>query len=158
MSSNSGIHLRILPVTRIDFTKLQNSQVLTLLIAQHIETHTMTEADIAVRSHTGTDFGGGGTVTADLLQEGFAFDDPANSFVGSSVLSAAITLGAANTYALKGNGSISLGRHLCVQLKATQSAGGGNLIAVLSIDVYLKGGDPTALLSGPNSFRGYRIL
>ena len=155
---SSGLHLRISPLNITDFGNVKNSSALSLILALHIEAHTFTVADFVVRSHAGTNLGGGGggNVVFDLLADGNDFADPSTSFLGGTVLPAPITLGAAGSYQLA-TSSKPFGRFLAVKLTATQSAGGGALVAAYSIDVTLKSGDGSALMNAPNSFPGYRI-
>ena len=157
---NSGLHLRLLPLTKIDFsnTILANSAVQTITIAQHIEAHSFTIADLVVRTHAGTSIGAGASLKVNLVADGYDFEDPASQFL-SSTNAAQIVLGpslSGASYNIQ-SGSAQMGRHLAVQLVATQPAAAVALVVFISIDLTLKGGDPSGLMNGPNSFRGYRI-
>jgi hypothetical protein len=75
---NSGITMRILPLTQFGFTGIGASKNIAFPIGQHIEAGVFTEADMLVRLHTGTQMSAGQSLSVTLSQDGYDFEDPAN--------------------------------------------------------------------------------
>jgi hypothetical protein len=161
---NSGITMRVMPINSFAFSGLGAGAGMQFLVAQHIEAGVFTELDLIVRLHTGTNMAAGQTLKVVVAQDGYDDQDPASLFAGANL--ATVTQSGAATVpffsvatAAGGTGTTPWGRYLGVYVSATQSGTGGTtFIANLSIDLVLKGGDPSSLPMSPNSFRGYRLL
>jgi hypothetical protein len=160
---NTGITIRLVPRTLYVFggaTGLVAGGTVTVPIARHIDASTFTEADLLVRAHSGTSIavgGGGGNFGIQPFDDGYDFEDPDVDFVtGVSV----IPINNATVIPFFTSFSIAspFGRLLGVQLVANQNAANGVLSIALSVDLVLKGGDPSALPMMPNAYRGYRIM
>jgi hypothetical protein len=153
--NQSGITKRIAPIATYTFGNLAASTTGQVIVGQHIDATTFTEADLLVRFHTGTTIATG-TFTVGLVADGWTFNDPASAFLAS--LSRTIQVSSTSTFPFYGIVPVppAWGRSLAVTLLATQGATMGNLTAVMSADFALKGGDADGLPVGPNGNRGYR--
>jgi hypothetical protein len=159
---NSGITMRILPLTSYNFANIQNSKNIQFNVGQHIEAGVFTEADLIVRLHTGTVMSAGQIFSISLGTDGYTMEDPTSNFF-TAITGVAFTQTGAPTLPAYSVTSASatttpFGRYLVVALSATQPAAATTFTVNVSVDLVLKGGDPSALPMGPNSFRGYRVL
>jgi hypothetical protein len=159
---NSGITMRIIPQLFFQFGNVVASNHITVPLGVHIEAGPFTEVDVLVRLHNGTSLAANQTLTINLLTDGYDFEDPGNPFFSASAL-ASLPLTNANTVPYYGVFSASasstpFGRFLAITLQAQQPAAGGVFNVNISVDMTLKGGDPSAMPMAPNSYRGYRIL
>jgi hypothetical protein len=158
---NSGITVRLLSRTVFNVPGGINTSI-TFPIASHLDTSVFTEADLLVRFHGGT--GGtslpsaGQTATVNVLPDGYDFADPASVFTGSSIASAQITNSTSIPYYTVLAIPTPFGRLLSFNLVVVQTSTGGAITVALSLDINLKGGDPTGMPLMPNGFRGYRIM
>jgi hypothetical protein len=156
---NSGITLRLMPLTSFTLTNIKASSSIAFPIAQHIEAGVFTEADLIVRLHSGTTMSAGQSVAFSIVPDGWDFEDPTGSFLGTAL--ATFTQSGAPTlpaYSVTSTGTSAFGRFLSVSMPATQPSTAATLVVVASVDLVLKGGDPTNLPRSPNGFVGYRIM
>jgi hypothetical protein len=157
---NSGITIRVCPRTLFTFTGLGASGATTIPIAQHIDIAPFTEAELAIRLHSGTTMSAGQTLSFSVLPDGYAFDDPTAVFSGTASTYTTSPVGPPTTpfyNVLQVSGSF--GRLLSVNIVATQGSTGGTAFQpAISLDLVLKGGDPGGMATMLNGFRGYRIL
>jgi hypothetical protein len=159
---NSGITMRIIPQTLYDFSNLQGSQSMNFPLGQHIEAGQFTEVDVLVRLHAATVMSEGQTLQVALFTDGYDFSDPASVFFSSGPIAefsqaGVPTLPAYNIFSASATDT-PFGRYIAIQIGATQASSATTLIAAVSVDITLKGGDPSAMPMSPNSYRGYRIL
>ncbi|MGH7294535.1 MAG: hypothetical protein ACRELB_06375 [Polyangiaceae bacterium] len=173
-SADSSLRMRILPRTKYDLTNVPN---ITIMIAQHIDASTFQEADLLVRLHRGSAIGSSSTITIGLLPDGYDFADPAPiasgggyaDFLGpvptragpGAVQFPSTTLIPAYAVASMSNSGTPapFGRMLAVSMVAHNAGVGSHLlVAVVSIDLVLKGGDVRDQPLTPNGYCGYRIL
>jgi hypothetical protein len=162
---DGGITIRLLPRTVYSFggsTGLTANGSASFLVARHFDLSVFTEADLLVRAHAGSAIGVlGGTFVVQAMYEGYDFQDPAADFLQNPSPAGNVSMSNSTTFPFFAVVSIPspFGRHLAVQVTATQ-AGSTNaaLTVALSVDLALKGGDPTAMSLAPNTYRGYQIL
>jgi hypothetical protein len=160
---NSGITIRLLPRTLYAFggaTGLVAGGTVTVPIARHIDASTFTEGELMVRAHSGTSIavgGGGGNFGIEVFDDGYDFEDPAVDFVAGLGL---LPINNATPIPFFGLLPVAspFGRLVGVQLIVNQNAANAALSIALSVDLVLKGGDPSALPMMPNGYRGYRIM
>jgi hypothetical protein len=170
---NSGLSMRIVPRSNYSFTALTaTTGAAAVQLAQHIDVSVFTEADLMVRYHTGTTVPTGATLLVGAVSDGYDFEDPANYFLPPGTLTSAspgtIQITSSTTYPFYGVTSLGLGgstsaatpmgRLISIALFVTQGSTSGNIIALLSVDLILKGGDPRSLPAMPNGYMGYRLL
>src|SRR5579871_946232 len=151
----SGVVRRLLPITTCTFSGAQGSQNLSYTVAKHLELGPFTEATLLWRRHSGTVIGTGATLVLTVGTDGYDFGDPSTNFdeqIGTTTVSSFSTPIVTPVTFTSG-----LGRMLRCTIKGTQPASPVSLIAVMSVDAILKGGDPTALMQGPNAACGYRV-
>jgi hypothetical protein len=159
---NSGITMRIIPILPFGFGSVQNNSHITIPLALHIEAGQFTEADLLVRLHAGSSIAAGQTLAFNLFQDGYDFEDPASVFLATTAI-ATVTFTSTSSppafgVATAGSSTEPLGRYLAVNMVATQPAAAVAFNVYVSVDLVLKGGDPSAMPMSPNSYRGYRIL
>ncbi len=159
----SGIVLRLLPKTAFDFSKITAGNSQTLTLAQHIDVAPFTEATFILRAHA-VSIAGGATIDFNVLIDGFDFDDPGvtgflqpNNAGGGAI--AQLNMTNATTAPFFANLSVpsNYGRFLALQLSGVVPGGGVGGTCTISVDLSLKGGDPTARAFVPNSFLGYAM-
>jgi hypothetical protein len=159
---NSGITMRILPLTQYGFTGIGASKNISFPIGQHIEAGVFTEADLLVRLHSGTTMSAGQTLSVSLAADGYDFEDPANVFITSPLVSftqsGAPTSLPVYSVVTASASALPFGRYVAIVVSASQPAVAAAFNVNLSVDLTLKGGDPRAMPMSPNSFRGYRLL
>jgi hypothetical protein len=177
--ADSSLRMRILPRTKYDFSNLQTTTSMSVVLAQHIDASVFQEVDLIVRLHGGTNIANAAsTIVVGVVPDGYDFSDPApvtgagayGDFltpapvrvgVGAVAASSTTTIPSYQVASLNvGGGAVPapFGRLIAVTLYAAQGAASSALVAVLSVDVVLKSGDPTALPLMPNGYRGYRLL
>lgn len=160
--SSTGMMMRIIPRTVYDFTKVQASQTVQFIIAQHIDVGPFQEADFMIRCYNPSISPAGASITIQLLADGYTLDEPSLDFFsvndGKSSAFGSIVYGNTTTTTTYSVLSVNnqFGRMLAVRLIATQPASTGSLVATISIDLALKGGDPAGLHPSYNTYRGYR--
>ena len=81
-TTNSGVTMRLLPITSFTFSGLGANAGMTIAIAQHIDVTSYTEAHVLFRYHAGTTFTASTTqkLQAAVYADGWDFEDPATLF------------------------------------------------------------------------------
>jgi hypothetical protein len=161
--NQSGLTKRIVPITTYTFGNLAASDTSLVVVGQHVDATTFTEADLLVRFHKGTTIGTG-TFTVGLIADGWTLNDPSAAFLPPpfSILApppGTVQVGSTTSFPFYSAVTpVSWGRFVAVVLVAAQGAAVGALTAVMSVDLALKGGDVAGLPMGPNGYRGYRDI
>ena len=161
---NGGVVLRLLPKTPFDFSKITagagNQQVLTL--AQHIDVVPFTEATFIVRAHT-LSLAGTSQIIFSVVIDGYEFGDPGVGFLqpnnagGGPLGQVVMTNATASPFFQNLSVPTNFGRFVAIQLTGTVPVGQVGGTCSISVDLSLKGGDPSAIAFAPNSFMGYCI-
>ena len=165
MTMNSGVTIRLLPVTTYTFTGLGTGKSVNLILAQHIDVTTFTEAHFLFRYHAATVVAAG-SLQAGVFADGWDFQDPTTSFFSSAAIATGTSIAATPSGAvlqvipvsLNLGAGLAFARHLMLQLTFNQTTANSNLVAQVSCDLVLKGGDGGSNVGGPNSYMGYRVM
>jgi hypothetical protein len=164
-TTSSGLIRRIATIATYPFTNLAALETSAIVLGQHIDTTTFTEADVMVRFHNGTMVPAGGSLTVGLVLDGYDSQDPTAFFIPSFSISdlpaGTVQVTSSTTFPFYSTVSLPspLGRFLAVVLVGAQGTSGGDtLTAVLSVDLALKGGDPANTPWLPNALCGYDLM
>ena len=134
----AGQALRVIPRQILNFSYLGASLSETRVVAGKIPSGPWTEGSLLVRVH-GKAFGAGSLVVSVIL-DASTDEDPNATFLGSSALATVtidtntIPAGEFSLVALSG----ALGGRVAIQVLATQTTAGQNLVVDLSADLILK--------------------
>lgn len=125
------------------------------------------EVDLVVRVHAAS-IASTGSIIVRAEADGFTLEDPAQSFLadrpatppsgatpakfGGVTIDSGSPAGTYLVTALTGG----LGRYIAVAVVASMPSGRGSLSATISVELALKGGDPSGMTPSFNSYRGYR--
>ena len=160
---NSGLVLRLLPKTSYDFSKIiagaGNNQVLTL--AQHIDVAFFAEATFIIRAHA-VSIAGAASIVFGVVFDGYEFGDPGvTGFLQPNVPAggpiAQLTMNSSTTGPFFNNLAVpvNFARFLAIQLTGNVPVGAVGGTCTISVDLSLKGGDPSGRIAAPNTFLGY---
>lgn len=156
----SGMTMRLIPRTVYNFGNVQTTTSIAFNVCSHIDTSVFQEASFLIRAHAGS-IAAGASIKFDIFADGWTLEDPGiNLFntndqigvLGNVTFAGVVTF---PSYQLV-NVQRPSGRLLAVQITGTQT-GGVACNGAFSIDLTLKGGDPSNLPLDYNTYRGYRI-
>jgi hypothetical protein len=157
--SGTGMTMRVFTRTPVNFDSLRNDTNQVLWICQHIDVSPFEEVDLVVRAHTAT-IGSGASIAVEAFPDGWTPEDPALTFVDGSRSYAIVTLSSSSSIPLYKTQALlsGFGRLVSIAVTGTMPAGMTpvDCHAVLSIDLVMKGGDPSGIVPAFNTYRGYR--
>lgn len=155
--SGTGMTMRIIPQTTYTFDNLAAGTDQVIIIAQHIDVGPFEEVDFMVRCYTGGFGSAGCKIEVLAIPDGWTPESPTTRFLDNAaattvLLDSSISLPFYSSTAL----SSGFGRLLTIGIMATQATPPVACNAVLSIDLAMKGGDPSGIMPSFNTYRGYR--
>jgi hypothetical protein len=160
--------LRVIPRLDYEFSTLHDDGFTYIPLGVHIDISPFQEVDLVVRVHT-VNIASGAKITVFASADGFTMEDPTTSFFamapatppggsappnyGAVLLDSTTTAGAYLVTTLAG----PLGRLIAVFLNPHQKSDSRVAItASISVDLVMKGGDPSGIAMAYNTYRGYR--
>ena len=156
MIRKNGITKRLLPRTQYAFGNVGGNQGETVQLATHLEVYGFSAAAFILRLHPGTNVGVGAQLQFLVMADGHDFQDPSTPFLtqlASATVDSTVVYPFFTVLEVTG-----FGRYLEVQLVGTQPAAPVGLLAQVSLDVVLRGGDPTPYIPAGNALLGYENL
>ena len=159
---NGGMTLKLTPITKYDFSSLKASGTVAQVLCQHVDVSNYTEAELEIRFHAGTSMPTGTSLSVQAYEDGWSSEDPAavfsnvNNAGGTAFANYAVPAASAFPLYQILNLPVPTGRLINLYLVAQQPVSPLGLIALLSVDIVVKGGDMTGAQMGPNTYLGYR--
>jgi hypothetical protein len=156
--SGTGMTMRLVPRTPFNFDSLRVTTNQVIWVVQHVDVSPFEEVDLVVRAHTAS-LGTGATIKVEAFPDGWTPEDPALNFVDGSRSYALVTLDSSSSIPLYKTQALlsGFGKLLSIAVTGTMPSGSPvDCHAVLSIDLVMKGGDPSGIVPAFNTYRGYR--
>jgi len=138
----SGRAVRVLSMSEFDFGGIAKASSIVNTIAKNIDVSQWTSAELVARLHSVSwpqNGNGDASLKVIALQDGFTEEDPAASFLGSSLGSCSFTDPDPAESMVVSALSTPMSGMITVQLEASQDSGvQGTLTATLSVDLILR--------------------
>ena len=150
---NGGLVARLLPMTTWTFSGLDAGQTENVIFTRQFNASVFTEGHLQIRMYESSVLSAGTSIKVSAKSDAHAFDDPTDEF---TQLQGSVTFTSADAVpGFRTLGITLFGRLLQVDILATQASPAAALVASMSVDLVLKGGDPAALDLRPGETLGY---